>query len=977
MILNCQVAANTVVEILVMIGTLRTFTATFGFLTLCLMAAMTGYSQSQALDGQIEGSIVDQNGAAITEAHISVINTGTGNTRKTVSDAAGIYRFPLLPLGPYRLIVEATDHKTAIREGLTLVTGQIVTLDFVLTPGELNESVTVTAENPIGDAGKTDLGRVMTTREISNLPLVSRNPYNFVLQQANVNGRPSRGGQFPMISANGYLRRVNYQLDGNTATQADRAGVRLMQVSETFVKEVQLVSNAFAPEFGNTPGIIMNVVTPSGTNEVAGTIAYLFRLPPFYSRPFNYSAERLPDNRVDLAAVRLGGPLVKDRWHLYGGYEQFARDDNGLPNRLLTIPDQVKADLIEAGLSAAIFPPAIPTAEKGRYILFRTDLQLSPSHRLAVRFNNSDEFVKNSIQGGMNTLERSVDVKAVDHAVAAQLASYSTPLVNELRFQYVRREVETLANESSGSGPTVVIANLANFGAPEGTGNTMREKHAQVQNNITYIGGTHVSKFGAWFTSIASFVRSNLFARYTFPSIPAYNAARNGIDPLSYTRYNESSGDPDSRFNSLFFNLFAQDDWKLTQRLKLTFGLRYDLYRIPKADPAAALPISREFKIDKDNFAPRLAAVYALRQGMRPTILRIGAGMYYETPWLDMYERALRQNGNPTYFNFSVTPESTSAPSFPVTFPQGLQSSTQDIDAVSPDLENLYAIHANVQLEQAITENSSVAVGYVHSGGRQIAVYRSINYIPISYLADGRPVYSRSVNAATRYDPRFNNILIAESAGRSRYDALTAQFNARSRNGIQLSANYTFSKATDDAPEQNLATSAFIVSNPFDRSYDQGRSLSDQRHTIVMTAVALPVFRFRNVVARRILNNNQIAIIAAANSGQAFNIVSNLDLNNDTLLQDRPIGVARNSGTTPPLFNLDLRYSRLIPLREKLRLELFAEFSNLFNVNSIVQYSNVSVETSATGELINGIPDFRSAISQESRQTQLGIKFVF
>ena len=173
-----------------------------------------------------------------------------------------------------------------------MTTGQTATVDLYLPAGEVQEVVTVSSDTSVADAGKIDLGRVMNSREVQNLPLVSRNPYNFALLQANVTGRPSRGNPFPTVNANGYLRRINYQLDGNNNTQADRAGVRLMFISETFVNEVQLVTNGFAPEFGNTPGVIMNVVTPSGTNTTSGSVSYRFRRPSFYSRPFFYpSAE--------------------------------------------------------------------------------------------------------------------------------------------------------------------------------------------------------------------------------------------------------------------------------------------------------------------------------------------------------------------------------------------------------------------------------------------------------------------------------------------------------------------------------------------------------------------------------------------------------------------------------------------------------------------------------------------------------------
>ena len=96
---------------------------------------------------------------------------------------------------------------------------------------------------------------------------------------------------------------------------------------------------------------------------------------------------------------------------------------------------------------------------------------------------------------------------------------------------------------------------------------------------------------------------------------------------------------------------------------------------------------------------------------------------------------------------------------------------------------------------------------------------------------------------------------------------------------------------------------------------------------------------------------------------------------------DRPVGIKRNSGTTPPQFNVDLRYSRFFNLSERYKLEVFGEFENLFNINSIVQFNNVTVTTNpTTGELIGGFPDFKArnqSTSQDSRQFQLGFKFIF
>lgn len=951
---------------------------------LILAAGLIGYGQSQSLDGQIEGSVYDEKGAAIHGAAVTATNRLTGFSRNTITDSEGFYRMPLLPLGTYQIVVDHRDFGKSVRNGVTLVTGQTATINFTLK-AEINETITVTADSPIADAGKTNIGRVMGNAETANLPLVSRNPLNFVLQQTSVNGRPNRGVlQFPVVTANGFRSRVSYQLDGNAMSDAGRAGIRMLVIPETFVQEVQLVSNGSAPEFGNTPGVIMNIVTPSGANTVDGSLTYLFRLPPFYSRPFGFtSPDKVQDSRVNDAVLKLGLPIIKDRWHLFGGYEQYVKDDKGIPNRLLTITEANKAALIAGGLSPTIFPPAIPTLERARMLLLRSDVQLDEKHRLAVRFNHADLFIENNISGGLNTLERSSDVTNVDHAVGVQLASFSTNAANEFRFQFARRASNVLRNLSSGTDPSIVISNVASFGSPEDTDAPWLDRTFQVQDNLTLIKGAHLWKIGGGVSVIDNTKFAEVFARYTFPSVQAYLDARSGISPRSYTRYNESSGDPFIRLNAAYWNLFAQDDWKVSDRLKLTFGIRYDLYDVPKGDPSSDLPASRKFGVDKNNLAPRFAAVYALRKGERPTIVRGGGGFYYEQPWLDMYERALRQNGNPRYFSYSVSPSSPSAPGFPAVFPTGLSASTQDLETIARDIESLYAIHANVQLEQAISQNASVAIGYVHSGGRQIAVYRSINYIPIAHLADGRPIISPLVSATTRVDPRFNNILIAESAGTSRYDALTFLLTARSANGVNVSANYTLSKATDDAPERNIAFSnptSLFLSNPFDRSYDRGRSFGDQRHNLVVTVVAEPKFEMSSKLLDRILNNNRISAMGTVNSGYAFNVVSENDLNGDGLRHDRPIGISRNSGTPPAQLNVDLRYARIIPVGQRFRFELFAEFTNLLNVSSIVQFNNTAVATSPNGETIGGMPSFRTrnqSTFQESRQVQAGIKFIF
>jgi hypothetical protein len=970
------------------------------------------FHYAQAPNGQIEGVVLDQTKGAVENADIIAVHVETGAHRSTSTDSNGVYRFPLLSPGSWRINAGAPGFRKVVREGVELAAGQTTTVDFELAPGEVSESVTVSGSAPIADPGTTLVGRVINGREANNIPSPTRNPYNFVILEGNVTGRPARGFNFPQVNVNGFARRVNYLLEGNVNTQPDRAGARLMMTSDVYVSEIQIITNGFAPEFGNTTGMIMNIITPSGANDLRGSAGYLFRRPSFYSRPFFYSGAKLPDNVTDNVIAALGGPIVKNRWHFYSGFEHITRDDSTRSTRQVTISEANRIALIQAGLPSSIFVPAIPSQERGALFIVRTDVQLDRNNSLMARFNRADVGTENNIVGNLNTMERSSDVVSRDDSVGIQLMSFSSRILNELRFQYAKRFVYTERNESSGTGPSITIPTVASFGSPT-DGDTIAPliNIVQVQDNFNWTSGSHAIKFGGSGSVIDLKNRAPRFALYTFPSIEAYRLARTGNARRGYIRYEESFGDPDSRYKASYWSVFLQDDWKVTRRLKLNYGVRYDLYLVPKADTFSPFPASRRFNVDKNNLAPRFGFAYALREGSRPLVLRGGAGIYFEPPLLEMYGRALLNNGTPTFFSLrfcgeaggSTCPTDGLAPAFPNTFsgsqPPGTSLPRQDVVTVSTDFVNMYAIHSNIQLEQALTDDLSLAVGYVHSGGRHIPVYRNINPInPIRQLADGRPVFSSAVTSATRVDPRFNVIQMAESAAVSQYDALTISLRQRLSHGIQFSANYTLSKATDDAPEQNIpymlggnAITSFVLSDPTNRAFDRGYSYGDQRHTFVMSMVARPDFNIGNRVLRSILNNNQVGMIATANSGERFTITSGVlsngtlspvDLNGDGLsFSDRPVGIKRNSGKTPPQFNLDVRYSRFIPLSERYRLEGFLEVQNLFNINSIVAYNNTLALTNVTtGELIGPLPNFKgrnASTSLESRQAQVGIKFHF
>ncbi|PYR72939.1 MAG: hypothetical protein DMF86_21945, partial [Acidobacteria bacterium] len=309
----------------------------------------------------------------------------------------------------------------------------------------------------------------------------------------------------------------------------------------------------------------------------------------------------------------------------------------------------------------------------------------------------------------------------------------------------------------------------------------------------------------------------------------------------------------------------------------------------------------------------------------------------------------------------------------------------QSISAVDPDFRTQSAWLTNVQVERALRSDMAVSVGYVNSIGRNLPVLLDVNLIPTgATLADGRPVYSTAVSAATRVDPTFDHINMIRSAGESTYNAFTATFTKRMTRGWMTQVAYTLARGVDDAP----LTGTFVVgsgddrvSDPSNLGRDKGVTPFNQTHTFALSTVFAPQVSGGGAAAA-VLNNNQLGIILQANSGLPFNIRSNTDLNRDSLTNDRPVGVDRNAGRLGRVVNLDLRYSRFIPFRDQRRAELFVEAKNLFNAQNIAGV-NRGVNTDASGNPLSPIvftahdlPDAGKS-GYDQRQAQVGVKVIF
>ena len=968
------------------------FRGLVAFLLVLSLASLAG-AQGQAINGTIEGTVTDESGGVLPGVLVTVTNIDTGDTRSVITNEGGVYRALLLPLGGYRVTAELQGFKKYDQTGISLSAGQVAVVDVKLAVGAVTETVSVTADAPVVDVGKIEQGRTLTAAEIKTLPLTSRNPYNFALLEPGVVGFETQEFGVPRLTANGALLRVNYQIDGNDNTEKDRAGLRQMPMSEVMIREVKVVTTGYAPEFGQTMGLVYNAITPSGTNRGQGQASYRFQREPMVELPFFATTNVKPPTKVNIFTVDNGGPIIKDRTFYFGGLERTQRDLSG--GRVVTI---TPANAARLGLSE---PTYIPAAAKTKFAIGKIDHNVSTNHRLSVRYIFFDNFIPNNIgsvsSGVPNSVQQGTDFSDRQHSTAGQLVStIGSQVLNELRVQYATRTQSRAPGAQAGTGPGIRINGVANFGGPvqgnADSGFGFTEGIFQILDNLSYIRGNHAYKFGFNTQAVSDSRTQTLIQLYTFANVDTFLAARSGANPFGYTSFQQFVGNPTYDYDTRMYGGFVQDDWRLTPTLKLLYGVRYDTYTPPEGIGAAVLAASREFPTDKNNVQPRVGFVWALGEDRR-TVVRGNSGLMYDQPINAIYEQAIVNDGTPARASFSLQATQAGAPAFPNVLSSGNAASNNPW-IVDPDFQTARMWQNNVQLEQRIGQHYSAAVGAAYTRGRNLPVVSNINLLgPIGSLPDGRPIYSTAINAATRVDPRFNAVFASQAIGESSYKAMTLQFTRRLYRGVQWDLAYTLAKSEDTAPITNTLSVQGDTggrSDPASLDTDKGPNILDQRHTFVGSVVAQPEVDAAGI-AGTILNNNLFGIALQFASGIPVTLRSSRELNNDAIGADRPIGVTRNSYNLPARYNVDLRYSRLFPVAGRAKLEFMAEVKNLFNTEQWAS-ATTTVNTDALGNPVTaaGLPlalpapgaiqrdaVFSPTGGYEQRQLQLGFRVTF
>src|SRR5262249_29134916 len=367
-------------------------------------AARPRPARSAAAGGATEGTVTAQSAAVLPGVTVTVRNTATGVSRETTTDSAGVYRAPLLPVGPYEVTAAMNGFSTTKRPSLTLTIGQTLTVDIQMKVSGTQEEVTVTAEAPVIDPARTHQATTVGAVAVANLPVNGRNFIDFALTTPGVT-RDTRSGDISFAGQRGVLNSLvidgadnNNTFFGQTLGRTG-SGRAPYQFSQDAVQEFQVNRNAYAAEYGRAGGAVINVVTKSGTNGFHGSAFEFFRDKGLNANTWaNKIRNPIPPKpyfRIHQFGGSLGGPIQKDKAFFFFSYDGQRRN---LPNTLTplttTVPPSVlnsSDPSVQAGLAIIqnAFHDYTLTRDQDVF-LAKVDYQFDPKHRLSLRYNHQN-----------------------------------------------------------------------------------------------------------------------------------------------------------------------------------------------------------------------------------------------------------------------------------------------------------------------------------------------------------------------------------------------------------------------------------------------------------------------------------------------------------------------------------------------------------------------------------------------------------
>lgn len=993
------------------------------FIGIILLFAGSLFAQSQSTTGNIEGRVVDQNGAVITGATVSATNQETGFGKTTASDNDGNFIFVLLPPGKYKVEATAQGFSKATYENVVVNVGAKRSLEINMSVSGQTNVVDVNTSGEVVETTRTSISSTVDQNRIINQPLNGRNFQDLVVTTPGIVRDPTRSGDLAVGGQKGTLNSL--QIDGTSSdnTFFGQSSGRIgsgrapSQFSVDTVKEFQVNQNGFSAEFGRAAGAVINVVTKSGTNSFTGSAFYYFRDESLNAKNPSFTPARpKPFGQINQFGGTLGGPIKKDKVLFFAAYEGQRSD---LPNPVIlnSLPF-APANVI------SLLTPKIASYNINRQqntYLGKVDFNINENNQVWVRYNQQD-FTGTNLEssGTLSALEHTGNSNVKTKTLTTNWTHTLTPKwFNEFRFQYSRDKQPGLANSASPEVNVTANAGGINDGTFAFGRNNFSPRETTINryqfiNNQTYISGNHTLKYGAdiLIDRIFNFFPGLFSGSYTFTSYATLSAGT----PSRYRQSFAGAGTTgaETHPDNTEYGFFVQDDWRARPNMSFNFGLRYDYQKIAKPqiqNPNAAL-LAAGFDTsfqpkDKNNFAPRLGFSYSFDT---KSVLRLGYGMFFgRTPAIAT--GTTHSNNGLQVINLDIN--CSTSPALCPTYPNVFTSIPTNVAAVTPNLflfgrnyKQPFTHQARIQYEREFIKNTTFSVQYTMFRGVDLSRSRNANLTaPVQTVypifTSGGVATGQTLTVSRFSNPvlvsGFNRITLFESTAKSFYEGLSFELNRRFANHFQFGLSYTLSEALDNKPDQTAVVvgggdDAKIAENQFDLSGEWGRSDLDVRHRFIFNGVyETGKFKGENKVLKALLSDYLVTGIITAQSGFAYSATVSGDPNGDgNTSNDRAPGSLRNQFSTPPSYIFDMRVGRMIYFGEKYKLSLFAEGFNIFNRPNVQLVNNGLYSFSTTGggrltqttnfntprQFISGSPSF-TFNSSYNREFQLGVRFDF
>lgn len=921
----------------------------------CLVAPPFAHAQAT---GAISGTVKDESGAVLPGVMVEATNVGTNSTRSATSGADGYFTIQLLSPGVYTVKSSLQGFTAATRSGIKVTVSETSLVNFSMKVGGQTETVEVTAEAPLIETSNATLGVVVDEKKIVDLPLNGRNFTQLGTLIPGVVAPPAGlGGQAGDATPGGFGNATggfnvngqrnqsnNFLLDGATNNDTFNTGFVLRPPPDA-LQEFKILTHSYSAEYGRNSGSVVNVVTKSGSNDWKGSLWEFNRSDDFTAyNHFALKSQPKPALKQNQFGAALGGPVKKDKLFVFGYYEGY-RNQQGITNNLLVPSAAQRSGQFAAAIldptTGAAFPGNLIPANRIDPIAAKLLADFMPLPNNGANYTVSPTVTDNRDQFGARADYKMSDKHSMlarymqsnteritprttapsDQAAVAKLQDMmlsSTYIFNPNVINVARASINKIdAQPQLTSGktnseyginvpntnplatglPSIAITGFPGLGDPQQPFVQRNNDVFQLADDVSWLHGRHSLKFGGDVRRERMFIafinRPN--GDYTFSGAITGNALADFL--LGYpAQFRRTTQQATQDAVGWTYSAYAQDEYRVNDRLTLNLGLRYELARpfyekndaivtidpgkqstkFPQAPAGLLYPgdpgIPRGgYKPDKNNIAPRVAFAYD-PTGKGRTSIRGAWGIFYDTlaGQGDLFQAGVLAPPFTPLLELNATRANpflrTNNPLASVAGGPSLFPPALTIIGWGPEFKTPSAMHYNLTVQQQFGESIGVEFGYVGSRGRNLPMFMEINPI---------------INGVRKY-PAFALLRPTFSVAESWYNSAQASVRMRPTRGLNFLASYTLGHAIDHISGLNIGGEARPVlpvtigdNASIQAALDQekGDALFDVRHRFVVSfGYELPKLDSKSPATRAILGGWQLNGIFQAQTGFPFTV---------------------------------------------------------------------------------------------------------